>query len=107
MIEATATTTTNTGNSTPSPSATVSLVGEIAALVVAAVNLHHIDPATLAAETSLRDGGLELDSVDMLEVIVAVEQKFGVKVANAETGKKYFRTIGGIAEFVAANRPSA
>lgn len=79
------------------------LVLEIASLVVGAVNLHHVDPATLRAETSLREGGLELDSVDMLEVIVAVEQKFGVKVADAETGKKYFRTLGGIAEFVKAN----
>ncbi|MBS1961835.1 MAG: hypothetical protein JST04_06440 [Bdellovibrionales bacterium] len=103
MIEATTTTTPTTGT----PVQTTSLIGEIAALVVGAVNLHHVDPTTLTAETSLRDGGLELDSVDMLEVIVAVEQKFGVKVANAETGKKYFRTIGGIAEFVAANRASA
>jgi acyl carrier protein len=55
----------------------------------------------------MREGGLELDSVDMLEVIVAVEQHFGVKVADAETGKKYFRTLGGITEFVKAHRAGA
>ena len=93
---------------TPSASAgslkPASLVGEIAALVVGAVNLHHVDASTLNEETSMREGGLELDSVDMLEVIVAVEQRYGVKVADAEIGKKYFRTLGGIAEFVKANR---
>lgn len=99
MIETT-TATASPGISTPN-----ALLRDIAILVVGAVNLHHIDPNTLVAETSLRESGLELDSVDMLEVIVAVEQKFGVKVADAETGKKYFRTLGGIAEFVKATAP--
>jgi acyl carrier protein len=80
------------------------LLREIATVVVEAVNLHHVDPATLTENTSMREGGLELDSVDMLEVIVAVEQRYGLKVADAETGKKYFRTLGGITEFVKANR---
>ena len=89
------------------PSPANPMLREIATLIVGAVNLHHIDPATLTAETSMREGGLELDSVDMLEVIVAVEQHFGVKVADAETGKKYFRTLGGITEFVKAHRAGA
>jgi acyl carrier protein len=84
---------------TPAPN---SLLREIATLIVEAVNLHHIDPATLTENTSLREGGLELDSIDMLEVIVGVEQRYGIKVADAETGKKYFRTLGGIVEFVSA-----
>ena len=64
------------------------------------VNLHHLEDSRFGADTSLRDGGLELDSVDILEIIVAVEHRFGVKIDDAEVGKKYFRTIGTIAEFV-------
>ncbi|MGE4130722.1 MAG: acyl carrier protein [Bdellovibrionales bacterium] len=64
------------------------------------VNLHHLDPKEFSPDTTLRDGGLNLDSVDILEVIVAIEQKFGVKIADAEMGKKYFRTVGSIAELV-------
>ena len=107
MIETstTAPTAVNTPDSSASPAN--EMIREIATLVVGAVNLHHIDPASLHADTSMREGGLELDSVDMLEVIVAVEQHFGVKVADAETGKKYFRTLGGIAEFVKAHRTGA
>ena len=59
-----------------------------------------MEASRFTPETSLREGGLELDSVDILEVIVAVEHHFGVKVDDAETGKKYFRTIGTIAELV-------
>lgn len=80
------------------------LISEVRNLVITSVNLHHLEPGTISGETSLREGGLELDSVDMLEVVVAVEHHFGVKVADAEVGKKYFRTIGGIAEFVQMNR---
>ncbi len=96
--------TTTAASATP---ATNDLLREIATLVVEAVNLHHVDPTTLGEHTSMRETGLELDSVDMLEVIVAVEQRYGVKVGDAETGKKYFRTLGGIAEFVKANRTAA
>ena len=76
------------------------VIEQVVDLIRTSVNLHHVDKARFQPETSLRDGGLELDSVDILEVIVAVEHKFKVKVDNAETGKKYFRTIGTIAEFV-------
>ena len=73
---------------------------EVINLIRNSVNLHHMDVARFTRETSLREGGLELDSVDILEVIVAVEHHFGVKVDDAETGKRYFRTIGTIAELV-------
>lgn len=77
-----------------------SLVTEVKNLIITSVNLHHLDPAAITAETSLREGGLELDSVDILEVVVAVEQTFGVKINDAEVGKQHFRTIGTIADFV-------
>lgn len=83
------------------------IVNEIIPLIVNAVNLHHVDPKTLNASTSLRDGGLELDSVDILEIIVAVEHRYGVKIDDAETGKKYFRTLGTIAQMIQERQPSA
>lgn len=77
-----------------------SLVTEVKNLIITSVNLHHLDPQAISADTSLREGGLELDSVDILEVVVAVEQTFGVKINDAEVGKQHFRTIGTIADFV-------
>lgn len=75
---------------------------EVVDVIRNSVNLHHLEPGRFTSETSLREGGLELDSVDMLEVIVAIEHKFGVKVEDAEMGKKYFRTIGTVADLVQA-----
>ena len=76
------------------------VLDEVISVIRNSVNLHHMEPSRFTPDTSLREGGLELDSVDILEVIVAVEHKFGVKVDDAEMGKRYFRTIGTIADLV-------
>ena len=78
------------------------VVRQVIDVVVEAVNLQHLDKAGIGVDTPLTKGGLELDSVDILEVIVALEQRFGVKVQDAETGQKYFRTIGTVADFIGA-----
>ena len=80
------------------------LVNDVKSLIITSVNLHHMDPATINDETSLREGGLELDSVDILEVVVAVEQQYGVKINDADVGKKYFRTIGTIADYLESHK---
>ena len=81
---------------------TAPTLNEVVEVIRNSVNLHHLEPSRFTPDTSLREGGLELDSVDMLEVIVAIEHKFGVKVEDAEMGKKYFRTIGTVADLVQA-----
>lgn len=83
------------------------LVEQVIDTVIGAVNLHHVDRGTIGLETPLVQGGLGLDSVDVLEIIVAVEHKFGVKVADAEAGKTGFRTIGTIVQFVENSRQRA
>ena len=81
-----------------------SLVLELKALIINAVNLHHIQSEEISPETPLGATGLNLDSVDILEVVVAVEHKYQVKVADAEVGRKYFGSIGGIADFIMDQR---
>jgi acyl carrier protein len=78
------------------------LVADIIEVIVSAVNLKHLDRSTITESTSLTDGGLGLDSIDILEIIVALEQRFGVKIRDAETGRKVLRTIGTVADFVSS-----
>lgn len=80
------------------------LTAEITALIVDAVNLHHLSADQIRPEMPLTQGGLNLDSVDILEIVVAVEQKYKVKVKDADVGKKYFVSIATIAEFVQLHR---
>jgi acyl carrier protein len=80
------------------------LVSEVADLIIKSVNLQHMAKDQLSAETTLTQGGLGLDSVDILEVVVAIEHKYGVKVESAQTGAQHFKTIGTICDFIQANK---
>ncbi len=49
-------------------------------------------------------GGLGLDSIDALELVVSLEKRFGVSVSNSETAKQALRSVNTIYDYVVANR---
>lgn len=81
-----------------------SLVNEITNLIIEAVNLHHLNRSLIKADTPLGHEGLNLDSVDILEIVVTVEQRFKIKINDAELGRQVFKSVGSIADFVLKNR---
>ena len=50
--------------------------------------------------------GLGLDSIDALELVLGVEQEFGVKIENEEVGMEALSSVSGLAEFIVAKKPS-
>ena len=87
-----------------SPNAVPETVREVASVICKAVNLHHIDPNSLNGDTLLMEGGMGLDSVDVLEAVLAIEHHFNVKIDNSDEGKKHFRSLSSIAEFVESKK---
>ena len=69
-------------------------------LIIEAVNLQHLSPEKIENSASLFQDGLGLDSVDILEIIVAIENQFNIKVPNAESGKKAFQSVETIVDFI-------
>jgi acyl carrier protein len=69
------------------------------------------DPKTVAPvgpETPLPrgvEGSLGLDSLDFIELAIALEERFGVVVREGEPVEAHFATLGALARFVAASRP--
>lgn len=47
-------------------------------------------------------GGLGLDSIDALEIVVMLETEFGIKVKNESAARDYFKSVATLAEFVEA-----
>ncbi len=82
----------------------VQLSLEVKKLINDAVNLQHLSPESIENSASLYQDGLGLDSVDVLEIIVAIENQYGIKVPNAESGKKAFQTVDTIVEFIASQK---
>jgi acyl carrier protein len=49
-------------------------------------------------------GGLELDSIDALELVVMLEKDFGIVIKDMEEGRPAFRSVNTLATFVNARR---
>lgn len=52
--------------------------------------------------TPLFDGGLGLDSIDVLELVLEIERSFGVAIVDEETGIKVLRSVDTIADYIRA-----
>jgi acyl carrier protein len=53
---------------------------ELARLIVETLNLEGVAPEQIEPEARLFGEGLGLDSLDMLEIAMAIEQRYGVKL---------------------------
>lgn len=78
-------------------------ISEIKALLIDLLNLQHLDPADLTADTRLHDD-LNLDSIDILELVVGIENKYGFRIENSEKGKEIFKSLGSLADFILAQQ---
>jgi acyl carrier protein len=53
------------------------------------------------------EGGLGLDSIDVLELAMALHKRFGVKTKGDDArNREIFASVGSLAAFVAAERPA-
>ena len=72
--------------------------------IIEALSLEEMTPEDIDENEALFGDGLGLDSIDALELIVLMEKKYGIKLANPAEGKKIFTSIATIADFVSKNR---
>ena len=59
-------------------------------------NQLNVDPATITAETRFED--LNADSLDVVEVIMALEDEFGIEIPD-EVAEK-FKNIGDVVDYI-------
>ena len=77
----------------------------LAELIVAAVNLEDVDPREIDPEAPLFNDGLGLDSIDALELGVAVQKRYHVKLdANSADTRQHFHSVENLAKFIASQR---
>lgn len=75
----------------------------IKALIVDRLKLD-VEPAEIGDTEPLFGDGLGLDSIDALELVLGVEQEFGVKIEDEEVGADALATVQALAEFITAKR---
>ncbi len=84
-----------------------SLMQDLKTKIIEQLNLQDLTPADIGDDQPLFVEGLGLDSIDALELIVMLQQHYGIKIANPEEGPKIFHSVRSIAEFVTAHQKVA
>lgn len=79
------------------------LESELKRLIVEALVLEDISPDEIESEAPLFVEGLGLDSIDALELAMALEERFGVKIEDdPDENRRIFASVRSLAEFVNA-----
>ena len=64
------------------------------------LNLEEFSVKDIADDLPLFGDGLGLDSIDALEIIVMLDNKFNIKISDPQEGAKIFQSVKTIAEFI-------
>ena len=83
------------------------LVLELKELIIKSLELEDITPDDIDAAAPLFNEGLGLDSIDALELGIALQKKYNIKLKeNAEENKQYFSSVNALAAFISGARKS-
>lgn len=83
------------------------LENELKTLVIESLGLEDIAPADIDREARLFGDGLGLDSVDALELGLALQKRYGITIdPETRNMREHFASIASLAEFVATQRRS-
>ena len=74
--------------------------------VVRTLNLQDVNPEEINENDMLIGGDLGIDSIDILELVMMIEQDYGIKIDNKEVGQKVFSTLHSMAEYIYENSPN-
>ncbi len=84
---------------TPTPE----LKQEIKELIIESLKIPDVKPEEIEDSASLfeEDNVLQIDSVDALEIVMALQRKYGVHIDDQNLGRFIIKSVDTIAEFVA------
>lgn len=79
---------------------------DIKKLIIDALGLEDIGIDDIGDHQTLFGEGLGLDSVDALELGLAIQKEYGIKIdADAKDTRNHFSNVASLAAFVTAKRP--
>ena len=82
---------------------------EVKKVIIAGLELEDLTPDDIADDEALfGDDGLGLDSVDALELGVAIKKSFGITFSGDKTeNKKYFYSVNTLADYIKSQKENA
>jgi acyl carrier protein len=83
------------------------LIDQLRNLVISSMRLEGKSPEDIDPSAPLFGAGLGLDSLDALELAMAVEEQFGVRVPEGAEGRMVFGSIQSLAIFIQRMKDSS
>jgi len=69
-------------------------------LIIESLDLEGITPGMIGNDEPLISGGLGLDSVDALELVVVLEKEYGIKIRSQDIDPKIFSSVASLHCFI-------
>jgi len=79
------------------------LLNELKIKIINLLNLIDVLPDDIRDDDQLVGGHLDIDSIDVLEMVIMIEKDYGVKIDNKEVGIKAFASMRTLAEYIDKN----
>ncbi|MCB1791394.1 MAG: acyl carrier protein [Gammaproteobacteria bacterium] len=81
------------------------MIDELKAFLITELHLEDVSADDIDADAPLFNDGLGLDSIDALELAVALDRKYGVKIKSGDDRNvEIFSSLRSLATFVDQNR---
>ena len=87
------------------PTAQTAAESELAQLLVESLNLEGVEPAGIDPETRLFGEGLGLDSIDALELALAISKKYGFQLrSDSDENRRIFASLRALSAHIQQNK---
>ncbi len=81
-----------------------SLANELKVRIIKTLQLEGVQPEQIDDDAPLFGAGLDLDSIDALELVAMLENSYGIVIKDLEAGRPAFQSIRALASFIQAKR---
>lgn len=80
------------------------LTDELKVKIIETLSLEEVTPDDIDSNGPLFEEGLDLDSIDALELVVMLEKHYGILIGEMDVARQAFSSVRSLAEFVMENQ---